>query len=161
VLSDGRVVLRAPEPGDLPAIDEGMHDPDVERWIGPAWPLADFLPRTEQLRAEGSPTFVISERDGPCIGLVWMNRRDPDGSIGYVGYWLLPVARGRGLATAAVRLISTRGLDALGLSRIRLTTAPANERSQRVAERSGFRLVEAPGEAGEDILYELAGADDG
>ena len=39
ILSDGRVVLRAPEPTDLPAIDAGMHDPDVVQWIGPPWPI--------------------------------------------------------------------------------------------------------------------------
>ena len=33
-LTDGRVLLRAAEPRDVPAIDAGMHDPDVVRWIG-------------------------------------------------------------------------------------------------------------------------------
>jgi hypothetical protein len=33
-LSDGRVLLRAAEPRDLPAIEAGIHDPDVIQWIG-------------------------------------------------------------------------------------------------------------------------------
>jgi len=34
-LTDGSVLLRASEPRDLPAIEAGIHDPDVIRWIGP------------------------------------------------------------------------------------------------------------------------------
>ena len=151
-LTDGRVVLRAPEPHDLPRIDEGMNEPDVVRWIGPAWPIDDFLPRTERMRDEGSPTFAICQLDGRFVGLVWVNVRDDDRSIGAVGYWLLPAARGRGLATAAVRLISAWARRDLGLATVRLKTAPDNERSQRVAERSGFRRV---GNDGEDIVFEL------
>ncbi len=141
VLSDGRVLLRAEEARDLPMIDAGMHDPDVVRWIGPPWQIDEVLARNEAAWAEGSPTLAICELDGTCVGLVWINVREPDRSIGYVGYWLLPAVRGRGLATSAVRLISAWALNDLGLARLRLTTAPDNARSQRVAERSGFRRV--------------------
>ena len=59
------------------------------------------------------------------------------GSAG-IGYWLLPQARGRGLATRAVRLLSDWAFADLELARLRLFTEPENERSQRVAERCGF-----------------------
>jgi RimJ/RimL family protein N-acetyltransferase len=144
VLSDGRVVLRAAEPRDLPAIEAGIHDPDVIRWIGPPEGSAqDVLRQNEQRWALGSPTLSICELDGTCVGKVWVNIREADKSTGFVGYWLLPVARGRGLATSAVRLISAWAMRELGLRRLRLTTAPENERSQRVAERSGFRRLSA------------------
>jgi RimJ/RimL family protein N-acetyltransferase len=146
VLSDGHVLLRAEEPRDLPVIDAGMHDPDVVRWIGPPWPLAEVLQRNREGWARGSPTLAICELDGTCVGLVWMNVRDPDPSTGFVGYWLLPRARGRGLATRAVRLLSAWVLGELEIRSLRLTTAPDNARSQRVAELSGFRRVSpAPG----------------
>jgi [ribosomal protein S5]-alanine N-acetyltransferase len=141
-LSDGRVALRRPEPRDLPAIEIGMHDPDVIRWIGPPWPSArEVLVRNEDWRAHGSPTLSICELDGTCVGLVWLNLRETDTSTASVGYWLLPNGRGRGLATSAVRLLSTWAMRELGVTNLRIVTAPDNERSQRVAERSGFRRL--------------------
>jgi RimJ/RimL family protein N-acetyltransferase len=146
-LSDGRVLLRAAAPLDLPAIEDGIHDPDVIRWIGPPeGSAADVLAQNAKGWANGSPTLSICEPDGTFVGKVWVNVRDSDPTTGFVGYWLLPVARGRGIATSAVRLISAWAMGELGLERLRLTTAPDNERSQRVAERSGFRRVSSPAE---------------
>jgi len=161
VLSDGRVLLRASEHRDLPAIDAGIHDPDVVRWIGPPEPSAEAaLLRNEERWAQGSPTLSICELDGTCVGLVWMNLKEDDASTGTVGYWLLPAARGRGLATSAVRLLVGWASRELGVTHVRLTTAPDNERSQRVAERSGFRRVSVPayatsGAATDDVLFVL------
>jgi RimJ/RimL family protein N-acetyltransferase len=161
-LSDGRVLLRAAEHRDLPAIVAGIQDPDVMRWIGPPQGSAhDVLVQNEERWARGSPTLSICELDGTCVGKVWLNVPEADRSTGFVGYWLLPVARGRGYATAAVRLLSSWAIRELGVTRIRLTTAPDNERSHRVAERSGFRRV-LPGDGdvvegadGPDFVYEL------
>jgi RimJ/RimL family protein N-acetyltransferase len=54
------------------------------------------------------------------------------------GYWLSPAARGRGLATRAVRLLARWAFGELGLARLELTCGPDNEASQQVAERCGF-----------------------
>ena len=67
--------------------------------------------------------------------------READQTTGSVGYWLLPSARGRGIATRAVRLLSDWAARDLGVPNLRLTTEPGNERSRRVAERSGFRQI--------------------
>jgi ribosomal-protein-alanine N-acetyltransferase len=162
-LSDRRVLLRAAEPRDLPAIDAGIHDPDVIRWIGPPEGSAhDVLMQNEERWAHGSPTLSICELDGTCVGKIWMSVSEADRSRGSIGYWLLPVGRGRGLATSAVRLLSTWAVRELGITHLRITTAPENERSQRVAERSGFRR-ESPaahspdGPDGSQVVYALDG----
>lgn len=143
-LSDGRVLLRAAQDRDLPAIEAGIHDPDVVRWIGPPEGSArDVLALNEARWAQGSPTLSICDLDGTCVGKVWLNIHDADRSTGFIGYWLLPAARGRGLATSAVRLISTWAARDLGITRLRIVTAPDNPRSQRLAERSGFRRLDA------------------
>jgi RimJ/RimL family protein N-acetyltransferase len=49
------------------------------------------------------------------------------------------VARRRGLATRAVRLVSDWALRALDIARLGLLTEEWNASSQRVAERAGFR----------------------
>jgi ribosomal-protein-alanine N-acetyltransferase len=163
-LSDGRVLLRAAEPRDLPAIDAGIHDPDVIRWIGPPEGSAhDVLVQNEERWAHGSPTLSICELDGTCVGKVWLSVSETDRSTGSIGYWLLPVGRGRGLATSAVRLLSTWAVHELGITNLRIRTASNNKRSQRVAERSGFRKVSPVVEESPDgpdrgqVLYALDG----
>jgi [ribosomal protein S5]-alanine N-acetyltransferase len=162
-LSDGVVTLRPPDERDLAAIDLGIHDPDVVRWFGqPDSSAMDVLMLNRRRWADGSPTFSVCEQDGTCVGHVWVNVRTEDATTGSVGYWLLPTARGRGVATRSVRLISQRAVRDLGITRLRLFTEPANERSQRVAERSGFRRIchlpdhgEIDGRSLDHILYEL------
>jgi RimJ/RimL family protein N-acetyltransferase len=55
-----------------------------------------------------------------------------------VGYWLVPAARGRGVATQSVRMVARWAFEELGLVRLELLAHPDNVRSQAVAERSGF-----------------------
>ena len=140
------MLLRAVGGGDFPAIEEGIHDPDVIRWIG-AQPASvrQVLEQDAAYWAAGSPTLVICEPDGTCVGKIWLSVSDADRSTASIGYWLLPAGRGRGLATHAVRLLADWAARELGISNLRITTAPDNPRSQRVAERSGVRRVSPPG----------------
>ena len=48
-----------------------------------------------------------------------------------------PTARGRGVATSAVRLLSKWAFTELGLERLQLSL-PANVASRRVAEKAGY-----------------------
>jgi RimJ/RimL family protein N-acetyltransferase len=159
-LSDGFVGLRPADERDLPAIEAGMHDADVVRWIGPpeATPQGVLI-LNRQRWAAGSPTFAIHEADDACVGLVWINRRPESPSVGYIGYWLLPEARGRGLATRAVRLISGWAVRELGTASLAITVDAANARSQAVAERSGFQRAIPPqaaaGQEARNVLFRL------
>jgi ribosomal-protein-alanine N-acetyltransferase len=133
------VSLRPPDERDLPAIERGIADPDVTRAFGRATGSAGQLLDLNRRRwAEGTgATFAICEAVGECLGHVFVNLSGY--SRGSVGYWLLPEARGKGLATRAVRLISRWAFRDLGLARVQLLTEPSNHESQRVAERSGFQ----------------------
>jgi RimJ/RimL family protein N-acetyltransferase len=137
-LTDGVVTLRPPSERDLPAIEQGIADPEVVRWIGPSEDSARQTLELNRSRwTEGTgATFSICDPKDDCVGHVWVNLAGS--RAGEVGYWLLPEARGKGLATRSVRLISRWALRELELSRLALLTEPSNERSQRVAERSGF-----------------------
>jgi spectinomycin phosphotransferase len=139
-LGDDVVTLRQPEERDIDAIDLGIHDPDVVHWFGrPTASAQEVFELNRRRWADMSgPTFTITERDNACVGLAWVNVHDGQTRVGDVGYWLLPTARGRGLATRAVRLLAPWAIDDLGLDRLRLLTEPENLPSQRVAERAGF-----------------------
>ena len=54
-----------------------------------------------------------------------------------IGYWLVPEARGRGLTTAAARLLIDWGLRQGGLERIEFAILPENLAVPGVAERVG------------------------
>ena len=58
--------------------------------------------------------------------------------IAGLGYWLIPSARGRRLATPAVRLVSDWALRELNVLRLEAWVAPDNVASQRVLDRAGF-----------------------
>ncbi|MFB6501855.1 MULTISPECIES: GNAT family N-acetyltransferase [unclassified Streptomyces] len=57
---------------------------------------------------------------------------------GTLGYWVDVEYAGRGLATAAVRLICEMARDGLGLHRIEAGTVLENAASQRVLAKCGF-----------------------
>jgi RimJ/RimL family protein N-acetyltransferase len=64
----------------------------------------------------------------------------PELRIAAIGYVVLGAARGRGVATAAVRLASGYVLGTLGWPRLELHHAVANPASCRVAAKTGFAL---------------------
>jgi RimJ/RimL family protein N-acetyltransferase len=149
-LTDGLMRLRPPDERDIDTIDRGINDPDVVRWIGRATVSArEVLELNRSRWLDGSgPTFAICEPDDTCVGHVWLNRHS--GDRWSIGYWLLPEARGQGLATRAVRLVSAWAFRDLELTELSLVTDGKNPRSQRVAERSGFKR-EGPARSAVDV----------
>jgi RimJ/RimL family protein N-acetyltransferase len=149
-LTDGVVTLRPPDEGDLEAIAAGIEDPDVVRWLGrPPGTAAEVLALNRLRWEAGSPTFAVCEADGACVGHIWANRRPDEPTAVGIGYFLLPKARGRGLATRAVRLLCDWLVAEQGVTTLRLFTEPANEPSQHVAERSGFTRIGLEKDRGE------------
>ncbi|MFF2046009.1 GNAT family N-acetyltransferase [Kitasatospora sp. NPDC058170] len=69
------------------------------------------------------------------IALRWTDRAD---GLAMIGYWLLPAARGRGLATRATRAVTSWGIAESWARRIEIAHAVGNEASCRVAERCGY-----------------------
>jgi RimJ/RimL family protein N-acetyltransferase len=64
-------------------------------------------------------------------------RADAESWIDTIGYWVAAAARGRGVATRALRLVCEWRQE----RPLRLVTHPRNVASQRVAEKAGFRCV--------------------
>jgi ribosomal-protein-alanine N-acetyltransferase len=52
---------------------------------------------------------------------------------------IAPAARGRGIAPAAVRVLSEWAFSTLGLARLQVSIAPGNAASIRVAEKARYR----------------------
>ncbi|WP_406096465.1 GNAT family N-acetyltransferase [Streptomyces sp. NBC_01013] len=92
------------------------------------------------------PWVLIDGQDRP-IGMFTLNGvvLGPFRSAA-LGYWVDGDFSGRGLATAAVRLICELARDEMRLHRIEAGTLPYNEASQRVLAKCGFEQIGlAPG----------------
>ena len=59
--------------------------------------------------------------------------------IGEIGYFLDEKYWGRGLTTAAVKLMEQEGFNKLGLSRIEILMRPENKASEKVAIKNGYK----------------------
>ena len=113
--------------------------------------VRDYLPSpyTEQnaldfirLCQQEAPTttFAIEYKGelAGCIGLV--KQTDVYRLSAELGYWIGEPYWGKGIATQAVELITSYGFDQLGLVRIYSGVFEFNTASQRVLEKSGFKL---------------------
>jgi RimJ/RimL family protein N-acetyltransferase len=146
-LADEVVALRPWRVDDAPAVAAAI---DGDREIG-AW--LDQVPQPYGLEdahayiaacrrgwAEGtSANFaVVDPADGKVLGSLGLRLADlPDG-VAEAGYWVAREARGRGVATHALRLSVRWLLGEPGIERVQLRADTLNMGSQRVAEKAGF-----------------------
>jgi RimJ/RimL family protein N-acetyltransferase len=122
-----------------------VHDPDVLRFTRvPDPPPEDFVERWfagyEEGRAAGTRDgFAIIDADGTFLGTAVAPTIDRNTGTVELGYTIMPVARGRGVATQALGLITAWAFAALDAERIELYISVDNPASKRVAERNGYR----------------------
>jgi RimJ/RimL family protein N-acetyltransferase len=141
---DGPFVARQIEDGDISTVAPAFRDPGIggENGMPPFDEdelRAVFRDRIPELRAHGAlfPYVIENTEDGSIAGGVTLRHFDPMRGTIEVGYWLFADARGRGLATRAVRAVA-REAFASGLWRIEAYVRVGNEASERVLERAGF-----------------------
>ena len=86
-------------------------------------------------------TFAVADAaDGDLLGSIGVRHlAGLEAGTSEVGYWVKREARGRGVATRALRLVSAWALEQPGIERLQLRADVENGPSQRVAENAGFR----------------------
>ena len=115
--TDGVVALRPWREADVAAVATWGQDPEIVRWTAvPVDQTADtvhaYLRRAERAREVGLfvALAIVDAESDEVIGSCDVRRPDPtDLAIGELGYVLIAGARGRGLATRAVRLLTDWG----------------------------------------------------
>jgi RimJ/RimL family protein N-acetyltransferase len=142
-LTDGVVTLRHWRPDDAPAVFAACQDPTIPRFIPIPQPYTEANAKefVEAARAETEAgreqSFaIVDSATGALLGSI--ARGGPFGHRATFGYWLAPEARGRGVATRALRLIVDWTIATTDLIRLDLHTLVENDASGRVAERAGF-----------------------
>lgn len=83
--------------------------------------------------------FSIQDVDGGFLGMIAIVSINQEANQGEIGYILAPAARGRGIATTALRRITDWALGERSLERVELRIDADNTASIAVAKRAGFR----------------------
>ena len=131
-------------PEHLEALAPMLEDPDVRRHtFVPDPPQAGFARRWldgyEKGRHDGTREgFAVVDAEGTLLGLALAPRIEREARTVELGYLVAPEARGRGIATEALRLLTAWAFQELAAERIELKIAAENPASQRVAERCGY-----------------------
>jgi RimJ/RimL family protein N-acetyltransferase len=165
---DELLVVREIEEPDIPVVAPAFQDPRIggengmppfdEQELRRVW--HETMPG---LRARGVlfPYAIEDTTDGSILGGVTLRHFDPMRGTIEVGYWLFAEARGRGLATRAVRAVA-REAFASGIWRIEAHVRIGNDASERVLERAGFtregvrrRLLRHDGERVDATAFSL------
>ncbi|WP_327315918.1 GNAT family N-acetyltransferase [Streptomyces sp. NBC_01235] len=131
---------------DVEAWLRGHVDPEFVRWNTPLRTITDAGSALESMRAKaadvaagaGMAFCVTDAENGTILGSVAVNAIDRIQGSGVVGYWILPEARGRQVATRSLLLTARWAFDEVGLHRLELGHALGHGASCRVAERCGF-----------------------
>lgn len=126
----------------VPGVAAMLDDPAVLRFTRipePAPPdfARTWLERYEEARAEGTrEAFAIVEGED-VLGLALAPRIDRESQTAELGYSVAAFARGRGVATEALRLL-TEWAFGEGMLRLELLISAENAASKKVAERCGY-----------------------
>jgi RimJ/RimL family protein N-acetyltransferase len=171
-LAEGEIGLRPWREEDLGVIAALCRDPDVARFTRVPDPYTDadaraWIDGLPGRLADGEAVrLAIVAGGGDPVGSIGLRIDTFDRDIAEAGYMVAPAARGRGVATTALRLASRWGLRDLGVARVQLSTHVDNPASQRVAERAGFRREgvlrsweELRGERVDLVMFSLVGSD--
>jgi RimJ/RimL family protein N-acetyltransferase len=138
---DELVALRPWTRDDVGAIVECIDgDPEIRIWLDQVpqpYTLADARAYVDGI---GEQAFAVTDaatgRVLGSIGIRWNDRRD----VGEIGYWVRADARGRGVVSHALELVSRLAFEREGAARLQLRADVENAASRRAAEKVGYRL---------------------
>ena len=149
-LTGDGVSLREWREDDLDDLVELLDEPDIARWTPMPSPFdleagVAYLKRARQTRANGQRIqLAITLDGGKPVGEMLLFGVDAGLREAELGYLVGATHRRRGLASAALSLLSGYARSTLGLHRLLLRIDAANEASCAVARRCGYRLTGEP-----------------
>ena len=146
-LTDGKLTLRPYSRGDIRELHKAVRESLTE--LSPWLPFAhkdysiqetrDWIKRgpKEWKKGKSYEFAIIDAGDGTILGGCGLNELDKLNRRANLGYWVRTSRIGQGIATDAARLLAKWGFETLKLKRIEILVDTRNERSLRVAEKTG------------------------
>jgi RimJ/RimL family protein N-acetyltransferase len=137
------VILRAPSQEDVDGLLPAFKDPEMrEAGNLPAFGRDELIASLRELPslAESGrllPLAALDAETGEVVGAGMLHHLDSERNIVEIGYWVLPSARGRGVATTIARMLAEHAFS-LGVERVAAYVNIGNTASERVLERAGF-----------------------
>jgi RimJ/RimL family protein N-acetyltransferase len=129
----------------LPGLRSLIDDPSVRRYTRVPEPVPDDFDRTwvdRYRRGRANNTamnFAIeSAGDGTFLGVAVVPHLDHDERTAELGYVVGTAERGRGVATEALRQLTTWAFDEQDMIRLQLLISVSNDASKGVAQRCGY-----------------------
>ena len=146
-LQYGRYTLRPTLDSDVTAIYEACQDPLIPRFttvpinytMSHALDYFQRIPASIELQRE--IPFVIEFGLGDekeFAGVISLHTISIDNHRAEIGYWMREQMRGKGIATAAVKILTGYGLDTLGFKRIEAAVDLDNTASQKLLISAGY-----------------------
>jgi RimJ/RimL family protein N-acetyltransferase len=139
------VRLRPFREDDADDIAAACSDPEIQRFL-PRLPrpytrdaaLAWLRDADPAAWAAGGANYAIADpATDRLLGTIGLSHVDADRAQGEIGYWAAPWARGRGVTTAATRLLAEHAFGD-GFHRLEILADLANPKSVRIALAAGF-----------------------
>jgi RimJ/RimL family protein N-acetyltransferase len=144
-LSDGDIRLEPLTAQHAAAMDALARDQDVDRFTRIPDPVPDgFGARWVERYTSGRDArtnegfAIVDPASGDFLGFMGLVNLQLDEQEAEAGYIVASHARGRGVATRALRLLTAWAFDELPLERIELLIDVENSPSEIVAERCGY-----------------------
>ena len=146
-LQYGRYTLRPTLESDVATIYEACQDPLIPRFttvpvnytMSHALDYFQRIPASIELQRE--IPFVIEFGVGDekeFAGVISLHTISIDNHRAEIGYWMREQMRGKGIATAAVKMLTGYGLDTLGFKRIEAAVDLDNTASQKLLISAGY-----------------------
>ncbi|MFF1921210.1 GNAT family N-acetyltransferase [Streptomyces sp. NPDC058221] len=141
----GGLLLRPWGGGDVQGFLSAYRDADIRRWhtrrpSTEAQVREWFDAYSRDWQQEKGGHWAVTRDGGEMVGRIALRCLDFDDGVADVAYWVLPAARGAGVATRAVATLTDWALDEVGFHRLQLDHSTRNAASCAVATKSGYLL---------------------
>ena len=145
-----RLVMRPPQMSDVKAYNEAIQESfdELQQWM-PWAKTRESLQESEDFVRQASADWisrkelgfwVYDKKTGDFVAAAWLYEIDWNVPKFEVGYWLRTKKSGHGLMAEVVNALTEYAFETLKGRRVEIRIDPEHLKSQKVAERCGYKL---------------------
>lgn len=147
-LRAGRWLLRPWSADDADAVHAACQDAEIQRWTtvpvpyghhDAVWFVTEFVEALTAAKT-GIAFAITDEQSGDLAGSISLEQLKTTDASATLGYWIVSKYRRRGVAAAAIGVVTSWAFCELDLVRIEVPIASANYASRSLVESCGFTL---------------------